>query len=97
MGRLRELQSEFGKRSGVIGDVRGLGLMVGAEFTAAEGTPATGPAKAVVKGCLERHLLLLTCGPWNNTVRWIPPLVVTQEQIEDAVAVFKDALEEAIF
>ncbi len=93
MGRLRELQSEFP----IIGDVRGLGLMVGAEFTAADRTPATGPAKAVVKGCLKRHLLLLTCGPWDNTVRWIPPLVVTQQQIEEALATFKDALVEAIF
>ena len=97
MDQLRSLQEEFGKRSGVIGDVRGLGLMVGAEFTAADGTPATGPAKAVVKGCLKRRLLLLTCGPWDNTVRWIPPLVVTPEQMEQALAIFQDALEEAIF
>ncbi len=103
MGRLRELQAEFGKRSGVtrkrsgvIGDVRGLGLMVGAEFTTPDGDPATDLAKAVVKGCLKRHLLLLTCGPWDNTVRWIPPLVVTQEQLEKALAVFREALVEAI-
>ena len=94
MERLRSLQAEFGKRSGVIGDVRGLGLMVGAEFTAADGTPAKDLAKTVVKGCLKRHLLLLTCGPWDNTVRWIPPLVVTQEQIEEALAAFKQAIEE---
>jgi len=94
MERLRTLQEKFGKRSGVIGDVRGLGLMVGAEFTAADGTPATDLAKAVVKGCLKRRLLLLTCGPWDNTVRWIPPLVVTQQQIEEALAIFKQAVEE---
>ena len=97
MGRLRELQAEFGKRGGVIGDVRGLGLMVGVEFTDSDGAPATDLAKAVVKGCLKRRLLLLTCGPWDNTVRWIPPLVVTQQQIEEALAAFKDALEEAVF
>jgi 4-aminobutyrate aminotransferase-like enzyme len=50
-----------------------------------------------MKGCLKRHLLLLTCGPWDNTVRWIPPLVATQEQVEEALAAFKDALVEAIF
>lgn len=97
MERLRTLQEKFGKRSGVIGDVRGLGLMVGAEFTAADGTPATDLAKAVVKGCLKRRLLLLTCGPWDNTVRWIPPLVVTQEQMDEALMAFKEALAEAIF
>ena len=93
MGQLQSLQEEFP----VIGDMRGLGLMIGAEFTDLDGTPATGLAKAVAKGCLKRHLLLLTCGPWDNTVRWIPPLVVTQEQIEEALATFKDALVEAIF
>ena len=93
MGQLQSLQEEFP----VIGDMRGLGLMIGAEFTDLDGTPATGLAKAVAKGCLKRHLLLLTCGPWDNTVRWIPPLVVTQEQIEEALAIFKDALAETIF
>ena len=92
MEQLRALQSEFS----TVGDVRGLGLMIGAEFTALDGTPATDLAKAVVKGCLRRHLLLLTCGPWDNTIRWIPPLTVTQEQADEALAVFKDALAEAI-
>jgi 4-aminobutyrate aminotransferase len=100
MERLRALQAEFpstgsGHRP-VIGDVRGLGLMIGAEFTAPDGSPATDLAKAVGKGCLERHLLLLTCGPWGNTVRWIPPLTVTQEQVEEALVAFKDALMEAV-
>jgi 4-aminobutyrate aminotransferase len=90
--QLRALQSKFS----TVGDVRGLGLMIGAEFTTPDGTPATDLAKAVVKGCLRRHLLLLTCGPWDNTIRWIPPLTVTQEQVDEALAVFKDALAEAI-
>jgi 4-aminobutyrate aminotransferase len=91
MERLRALQAEFP----VIGDVRGLGLMIASEFTAPDGTPATDLAKAVVEGCLKRHLLLLTCGPWGNTVRWIPPLVVTPEQIEEAVGVFREAVAES--
>jgi 4-aminobutyrate aminotransferase len=90
MERLRALQTEFP----VIGDVRGLGLMVGVEFTDPDGTPAKDLAKAVVKSCLKRHLLLLTCGPWDNTVRWIPPLVVTPEQIEEALEVFKQVVEQ---
>jgi 4-aminobutyrate aminotransferase len=89
---LCDLQAEFP----VIGDVRGLGLMVGAEFTAPDGTPAKDLAKAVQKGCLERRLMLLTCGSYDNVIRWIPPLVVTQAQIEEAVAIFRDALAEAV-
>jgi len=90
MDGLRRLQAQYP----VIGDVRGLGLMVGAEFTAPDSTPATALAKAVVKGCLKRHLMLLTCGPWDNTIRWIPPLIVTLEQIEEALATFQDTLAE---
>ena len=92
MEQLRALQAEFP----VIGDVRGLGLMIGVEFTAPDGSPATDLAKAVREGCLKRYLLLLTCGPWGNTVRWIPPLTVTLEQMEEALAAFKGVLAEAV-
>jgi len=88
MDGLRRLQAQYL----VVGEVRGLGLMVATEFTARDGVPATGLAKAVVKGCLKRRLLLLTCGPWDNTVRWIPPLVVNAEQIDQALEVFGQVL-----
>ena len=89
---LRELQSEFP----AISDVRGLGLMLGAEFSAADGSPATGLAKRVVQGCLQRRLILLTCGTWDNTVRWIPPLIVTAEQIDGALGIFGETLAQAV-
>jgi 4-aminobutyrate aminotransferase len=80
----------------VIGDLRGLGLMIGAEFTAPDGRPDKETAKAVAHTCLERKLLLLTCGPWDNTIRFIPPLVVTSEQIDQALEVFKESLAEVM-
>jgi 4-aminobutyrate aminotransferase len=92
MDELRALQADFS----VIGDVRGLGLMIGVEFTAADGSPATEKAKAVAKACLKRRLMLLTCGPYGNTIRWIPPLIVTREQVLQALAVFKEALAETV-
>jgi 4-aminobutyrate aminotransferase len=92
MDQLRALQAEFP----IIGDVRGLGLMIGVELTSADGSPAAELAKAVVEGCLKRHLLLLTCGPWGNTVRWIPPLTVSRAQVSEALAVFKDTLAERV-
>ncbi len=84
---LRELQAEYP----MIGDVRGRGLMVGVEF-AKDGHPDKDAAKAVQKACLERDLLLLTCGTYDNVIRWIPPLVVTQAQIEEALGIFAEAL-----
>jgi 4-aminobutyrate aminotransferase len=92
MDELRALQADFA----VIGDVRGLGLMIGVEFTAAGGSPAGDVAKAVAKACLRRRLMLLTCGPWGNTIRWIPPLIVTPEQVLEALAAFKESLEEVV-
>lgn len=85
---LRQLQAEFP----VIGDVRGLGLMVGAEFTR-DGTPDTAAAKAIARGCLGLGLLLLTCGTYDNVIRWIPPLVVSQEEIAEALTIFAAALD----
>ena len=85
---LTELQSRFP----VIGDVRGWGLMVATEFVKG-GQPSAELAKAVSKASLDRNLMLLTCGSYANTIRWIPPLVVNRAQIDDALHIFNDALE----
>jgi 4-aminobutyrate aminotransferase len=89
---LRELQAEYP----VIGDVRGRGLMVGIEFTTVAGQPDGATASAVANACLQRRLLLLTCGSYGNVMRWIPPLVVTAAQIDEALATFNDALAEVL-
>ena len=85
---LREIQAEHP----VIGDVRGRGLMVGVEFTAPDGRPAAEAATRVQAECLRRNLLLLTCGAYGNVIRWIPPLVVAADQIDDALAIFNEAM-----
>ena len=92
MTGLRHLQEEYPN----IGDVRGLGLMIGSEFRNAEGKPDKTTAKAVIHACLEDGLMLLSCGPWDNTVRWIPPLVVSEAQISQALGIFSKALGEVI-
>lgn len=89
---LRHLQEEYP----AIGDVRGLGLMVGSEFRTSERKPDKATAKAVVHACQENKMLLLTCGPWDNTIRWIPPLVVNEAQINDGLKIFKEALHSVI-
>jgi 4-aminobutyrate aminotransferase len=89
---LQEIQAEHP----IIGDVRGRGLMVGVEFTGADGKPDGTTASAVLQECLKRNLLLLTCGSYGNVLRWIPPLVVTQEQIDVALVTFIEALATAV-
>ncbi len=72
--------------------MRGLGLMVGVEF-GQPGAPDTATAKAVIKAAFERGLMLLTCGTFDNVIRWIPPLVVTEQQIDEALQIFAAALD----
>lgn len=72
-----------------IADVRGLGLMVGTEFRDAHGKPDKKTTKAVQAECLSRQMMLLTAGPWDNTIRWIPPLVVTESQMNEALNIFE--------
>jgi 4-aminobutyrate aminotransferase len=88
---LRKLQEEHPE----IGDVRGAGLMVGTEFTDPKQHPWTDRAKSVAKYALNNDLMLLTCGSYDNTVRWIPPLVVNESQIKDALGKFEIALNDA--
>ncbi len=88
MAGLRDIQ----RRYPLLGDVRGLGLMVGAEFTLPDGSPATDLVKQILARCLADRLLLLNCGTYGQVIRWIPPLIVTQEQIESALHIFEGAL-----
>ena len=76
-----------------ITDVRGLGLMIGNEFRDADGKPDGATAAAVQQEAARRGLLLLTCGAWSQVVRFIPALVVTSEQIDQAVSLWNDAVD----
>jgi len=91
MTGLRHLQEEEPR----IGDVRGLGLMVGAEFTGRDRQPDKAAAKQVVHECLDNGLMLLTCGPWDNTVRFIPPLTVSEGEIKEGLEIFAAAVRKA--
>ncbi len=75
-----------------IAEVRGLGLMIGSEFRDKAGKPDKKTAKAVQHECADRNMMLLTAGAWDNTIRWIPPLNVTEDQIKDALGIFEASL-----
>ncbi|TYB42742.1 aspartate aminotransferase family protein [Actinomadura chibensis] len=80
----------------VIGDVRGLGLMQASEFTGADGEPDAAAAQRAHKAAAERGLLLLTCGAYGNVVRMIPPLIVTAEQVDEALGLWSAAVADAV-
>ena len=90
MERLREIQKEHP----AIGDVRGRGLMIGAELVSdrAAKTRAKELRDRVIERCFEKGLLILGCGA--NTVRWAPPLVVDRATIDRALEIFSETLDE---
>ena len=93
MTGLHKLQEEYPQ----IGDVRGKGLMVGTEFIV-DGTQAKAKplVKEIINKAESKGMLLLSCGTYDNTLRWIPPLNVTSEQINDGLRIFGEALKESI-
>jgi 4-aminobutyrate aminotransferase len=87
---LRELQAE----SPIVGDVRGIGLMVAAEFVkpGTDKEPNTAAVRRILERALEGGLLLYPCGHWTQTIRLIPPLTITGEQVEEGLAIFRQAV-----
>ena len=89
--RLTSLQ----ERLPIIGDIRGLGLMIGIELVAGDGmTPATAQAEAVRTACLENGVLVGVGGIFGNIVRIQPPLVITRELLDHALGVVEQSLME---
>jgi 4-aminobutyrate aminotransferase/(S)-3-amino-2-methylpropionate transaminase len=90
MGKLRELA----KTNPLIGEVRGLGLMIGVELVKdAQKTPGSAEAEAVREHCFKNGMLIGVGGS-GNVIRFQPPLVITKEQIDQAIDIFSKALRE---
>jgi 4-aminobutyrate aminotransferase-like enzyme len=91
MAKLRDLQ----KHNPLIGEVRGLGLMIGVELVKDEKlTPATSEAEAIRDGLLRQGVLVGVGGVYGNVIRFQPPLIITRPQIDRAIAAFAAALQE---
>jgi 4-aminobutyrate aminotransferase / (S)-3-amino-2-methylpropionate transaminase / 5-aminovalerate transaminase len=89
--RLRALQ----KDNSLIGDVRGLGLMIGVELIKDQRkTPAPSEAESLRDRCLQQGLLLGVGGVNGNVIRFQPPLVISKPQIDKAINIFQEALQE---
>jgi 4-aminobutyrate aminotransferase len=75
-----------------VGDVRGLGLMVGCEFVRGGGSREAAPElrDRVEVECFNRGLILLGCG--HNTIRWSPPLTLSRENVDVALDIFDEAV-----
>ncbi len=89
---LKEHLCGIAESSKLIGDVRGLGLMIGVELVKDKVTKerAKKEANQVIQACFERGLMVLPCGP--NGIRFSPPLNITIQEAEAAVQIFAEAL-----
>ena len=77
----------------LIGDVRGLGLMIGVELVRDDRlTPATAEAEAVRDALLRDGVLVGVGGIYGNVVRFQPPLIITRDHIDHAIKAFSAAL-----
>ena len=85
---LRALQAKYP----VIGEVRGRGAMQAIELVEpGTRTPNTAAMNAVVKYCQSKGVLVLTAGTYSNVVRFLPPIVITDELLKDALSVLDEA------
>ncbi|HUF42300.1 MAG TPA: acetyl ornithine aminotransferase family protein [Verrucomicrobiae bacterium] len=91
---LKEKLGALKNRHAAIGDVRGMGLMIGVDFERRDASRAPDGAfrDQVMQRCFEKGLLLLGCG--ESTLRFCPPLIVDKEEVDTAVAIFDSAIAE---
>ncbi len=83
------------RRYPIMGDVRGKGLMIGIEFVKSRKTKERAPETAdwIANECFRNGLMLLTCG--QNSIRFIPPLIISQDTIDQALEIFEKAVAKA--
>jgi 4-aminobutyrate aminotransferase len=88
---IKELQ-DMTKNMQHVGEVRGRGMMIGIEFNDKHGHPSKEIAERVAEKCLEQKMLVLTCGPQGQVIRLIPPLTISDSEIEKALDILGKAL-----
>lgn len=93
---LKERLLDMQKKYPIIGDVRGLGLMVAAEFVNPENNePSAEMLNAVKDYCFDHKMLTLSCGVYGNGFRFATALNITREDLDKGLAIFEEALASA--
>jgi 4-aminobutyrate aminotransferase len=93
--RAFERFNEMAERHPTIGDVRGLGLMIGVELVTDRETrtPDAEAFKHVEKHAFDREMIVINCGPDDNVIRFIPPLITTREELDWAIDLVDEGLD----
>lgn len=90
--RLLEFQGDFP----AIGDVRGLGPMLALELVHPDGSPDPDAVLRIVGEALKRGLIVLRAGLYSNCLRFLPPLNLTDAELDEGLAVLREALAAAL-
>ena len=90
MKRLEEMRPDYP----CIGDIRGRGLMIGVELIEPDGAPAKKLMDPLLHRAYQNGLLLLTCGV--STLRFMPPLCVSEAEVDEAMVYLRQSLDEAL-
>ncbi len=91
LNRLQTMKRRYRR----IGDVRGLGLMIGIEFVKNKKTPDTVGCRNIEKYCLDRGLILVECGADKNIIRLAPPLIIREKEMENGLSILEEAIVKA--
>jgi 4-aminobutyrate aminotransferase-like enzyme len=97
--RMQQAFVDMQSRYPQLGDIRGQGLVLGLELVQDPGTkePAPELAQAVVNAAWQRGLVMIApIGMYGNVLRVAPPLVISEEQVDESLGLFEDALQAAL-
>ncbi|MGC9180583.1 MAG: aspartate aminotransferase family protein [Vulcanisaeta sp.] len=92
----RRTFEDIAERYSIIGDVRGIGFMIGVELVKNNSTKEPGAelASEVRRRMLERGVLMHTCGHFGNVMRFMAPLVLTKRHLDEGTRIFEDVIRE---
>jgi len=81
------------ERHETVRDIRGLGLMIGVEMAHADGSPNPEALVFIRRYAQQHGMFILACGPDVNVIRFVPPLIVTIEELDQGMDIIEEALE----
>ena len=92
--RMKDRLETWLKEYEIVGDVRGLGPMLAIELVKNRQTkePAAEEARGLARFCVEKGLIVLVCGIFGNVLRFMPPLVITNEQLDKGLSILEEGL-----
>ncbi len=91
--KLRSTFERWQKTYSIIGEIRGMGAMLGIELLKKDRTPAAEEARALIGYCHDHGLIILSCGTYGNVIRTLIPFVITDDQLQRGLSILENGLE----